>query len=202
MSKFNCFILCAVASGLVLVASTLHAAVPKPPVPGSDPDSSTYTYYAGATRIAEPAAPPMKNNSWTLTAQVTTDGAKTEGVIVGFGGVAAGLALYLDEGTPVFDYNYFDDHTVVKGKGRLPAGAATIVVDFDYAGGGAGKAAKIALKVNCETVGEAQMEAAVGGRFGIDTFGIGEDSGQPVTNAYKPPFPFTGTIDAVSVQIK
>jgi hypothetical protein len=29
-----------------------------------------------------------------------------------------------------------------------------------------------------------KREAAVGGRFGIVTFGIGEDSGQPVTHDY------------------
>jgi arylsulfatase len=32
------------------------------------------------------------------------------------------------------------------------------------------------------------MEATVAGRFGIDTFGIGEDTGRPVTYAYEPPF--------------
>ena len=55
------------------------------------------------SRIAEPAAPPMKNRSWTMTAALDTDGAQTDGIIVGFGGVAAGLVLYLDKGVPVFD---------------------------------------------------------------------------------------------------
>ncbi|WP_146572189.1 arylsulfatase [Botrimarina hoheduenensis] len=177
-------------------------AVPKPPVPGSDPNSTTYTYYAGATRIAEPAAPPMKNRSWTLTADVTTQGTETEGVVVGFGGVAAGLVLYLDKGTPVFDYNYFDDHTVVRGDEPLPPGDSTIAVAFDYAGGGAGKGANISLKVNGEAVANGKMQATVGGRFGVDTFGVGEDSGQPVTNAYQPPFRFTGEIRQVVVEVE
>jgi hypothetical protein len=34
----------------------------------------------------------------------------------------------------------------------------------------------------------------VAGRFGIDTFGVGEDSGQPVTFDFKPPFAFNGEI--------
>lgn len=67
--------------------------LPKPPVPGANPDATTYTYYTGAIRIAEPAAPPMKNRSWTLTATLDTEGAQTEGVVMGFGGVAAGMAL-------------------------------------------------------------------------------------------------------------
>jgi hypothetical protein len=37
--------------------------------------------------------------------------------------------------------------------------------------------------------------------FGIDTFGVGEDTGQPVTEAYQPPFPFNGEIERVSFEI-
>ncbi|TWU19919.1 Arylsulfatase precursor [Allorhodopirellula heiligendammensis] len=177
-------------------------AIPKPPVPGAKEGSKTFTYFTGAIRIAEPAAPPMKNNSWTVNAAISTEGTKTNGVIMGFGGVAAGIVLYVKEGVPVFDYNYFEEHTVVKSSKALDSGEATVEVDFDYAGGGAGKGATITLKVNGETVGKGEMDATVGGRFGIDTFGIGEDSGQPVTNAYKAPFKFTGEIDKVTIEIK
>jgi hypothetical protein len=88
-----------------------------------------------------------------------------------------------------------------KGDKPLPAGEATVEVDFAYAGGGAGKGASIALKVNGEKVGEGKMEATVGGRFGIDTFGIGEDTGQPVTTA-QPPFKFSGEIEKVVIDVK
>ncbi len=177
-------------------------AITKPPVPGAEEGAKTFTYYPGAVRIAEPAAPPMKNNSWTLTAKVKSDGEKTNGVIMGFGGVAAGVVLYVTDGIPVFDYNYFDEHTVVKGDKALPEGEATVEVVFDYKGKKPGGPAVIALKVNGEKVAEGKMEATVGGRFGIDTFGIGEDSGQPVTNAYQPPFKFTGEIEKVVVDVK
>lgn len=103
---------------------------------------------------------------------------------------------------PVFDYNYFEEHTVLEGSKPLPAGEATVTVDFDYAGGGTGKGAKIALVVDGETVAEGEMPATVGARFGIDTFGIGEDTGQPVTSDYEAPFPFTGRIDKVVVEVK
>jgi arylsulfatase len=121
---------------------------------------------------------------------------------MGFGGVAAGIVLYVKDGVPVFDYNYFDEHTVVKGDKPLPVGEASVEVDFAYAGGGAGKGADITLKVNGQKVGEGKMAATVGGRFGIDTFGIGEDSGQPVTPDYKAPFKFTGEIEKVIIEIK
>jgi arylsulfatase len=46
------------------------------------------------------------------------------------------------------------------------------------------------------------MKATVGGRFGIDTFGIGEGTGRPVTCDYRPPFPFNGKITTVTVAIR
>jgi len=135
---------------------------------------------------------------------VNTDGANTEGVIMGFGGVAAGIVLYLDDGVPVFDYNLFEAHTVLRGTEPLPAGDATITVDFDYLGteGQLGAGANLTLSVNGAPVAEATMQSTVPARFGIDTFGIGEDSGQPVTAEYQPPFRFTGTIDKVVVEIR
>lgn len=176
--------------------------IPKPPVPGTLPDAKTFTYFPGAIRIAETAAPPMKNRSWTMTAKVKTEGVKTEGVLVGFGGVAAGIALYLDKGVPVFDYNVFEKHTVLKGKEPIAAGAATVEVDFAYQGEQPGGPAAVTLKVDGKPVAEGKMASTVAGRFGIDTFGIGEDTGQPVTDAYRSPFKFNGTIETVTITVK
>lgn len=176
-------------------------AIAKPPVIGSSSNASVYTYYQGATRIAEPAAPPMKNRSWTIDAQLETRGEQSEGVIVAFGGIAAGLVLYLDDGVPVFDYNYFETHTEVKGKGPLKIGKSKLTLEFDYLGSGkeVGKGAQVTLSVDGKVVGEGEIPATVAGRFGIDTFGVGEDSGQPVTHAYEPPFRFTDTISKVNI---
>ena len=65
-----------------------------------------------------------------------------------------------------------------------------------YAGGAHGKGAKVTIKVNGE-----QIDATVAARFGVDTFGIGEDSGQPVTFDYQPPNRFTGEIEKVVVDL-
>lgn len=177
-------------------------AVPKPPPPGSDPEATVYTYYAGATRLPETAAPQMKNRSWTMTAELETEGEATEGVIMAFGGVAAGFAVYLDAGVPVFHYNYFDERTVVRGDTPLPEGASTLTLSFDAASGTPCAGATATLAVNGETVAEGDVEATVAGRFGVDTFGVGEDSSQPVTFDYTPPFRFTGTIRKVEIDLR
>lgn len=177
-------------------------AIAKPPVPGSNPNATKFTYFPGATRIAEPAGPPMKNRSWTMTANINTNGQETDGVVVAFGGMAAGLVLYVDGGIPVFDYNFFEKHTTLKGEKRLPSGEVTLEVDFDYQGEKPGGPAEITLKVNGEKVAAGKMEATVGGRFGADTFGVGVDTGQPVTTDYQPPFAFTGEIEKVVIEVK
>ncbi len=178
-------------------------AMPKPPVPGSKESVKLYTYFEGSTRIAEPAAPPMKNRAWKLTAYVDTQGQDTQGVIMAFGGVAAGLVLYVEDGKPVFDYNFFEKHTVVKSENPIPTGQSTVTVDFKYKGkkGETGKGADIVISVDGKKVASGSMDATVAGRFGIDTFGIGLDTGQPVTHHYKVPFEFTGGIEKVTVEM-
>ena len=176
--------------------------VPKPPAPGSNPEATRFTYYAGATRLPETAAPRMKNRSWTLTADLKTDGSKTNGVIMGFGGVAAGMTFYLKNGVPIFDYNYFEDHTVIKGDKPVPDGQSRIELAFDYAGGGEGKGGKVTIKVDGTQVAQGDIPATVAARFGVDPFDIGQDSGQPVTFDYKPPFKFDGEIGKVVIDLK
>jgi arylsulfatase len=107
-------------------------------------------------------------------------------------------------GVPISDYNYFEKHTVVKGAKPLADGESTVTVDFAYKGGKEelGKGADITLSVDGDEVAKGSMDATVGGRFGIDTFGIGEDSGQPVTHDYQAPFKFTGKIDKVVIEAK
>jgi hypothetical protein len=49
---------------------------------------------------------------------------------------------------------------------------------------------------------QGEVPATVAARFGVDTFGVGEDSGQPVTFDYKPPFKFDGEIKKVVIDVK
>ncbi len=178
-------------------------AIAKPTPPGFDAKATKVTYYKGATRLAETAAPQMKNRSWSLTAQLTATGDKTEGAIMAFGGGSAGMALYVKDGKPVFDYNWFEDHYIVKSDAVLPEGDAVVRVDFDYKGGKElGKAATATIYVNDKKVAEGDIEKTVAGRFGIDTFGVGEDTGQPVSQDYKPPFAFNGDLKQVDIELK
>lgn len=179
-----------------------RALIPKPLPPGLDPKETHFVFYPGAVRLPETASPSIKNRSWTITAEIKGNGKKTNGVIIAAGGVSAGITMYVKDNIPVFDYNYYGKHTIIKSKKALGADRETLTLDFNYVGGGMGKGAELILKTNGEETGRAKMDATVFARFGADTFGIGEDSGQPVTFDYKPPFKFNGTIEKVTIDLK
>ncbi|MGX5695823.1 arylsulfatase [Agromyces soli] len=178
-----------------------RALLPKPTAPGSDPTATRFTFYEGATRLPETAAPSMKNRSWKVEAKITTAGTATSGVVMALGGVAGGISLYLEDGVPAFDYNYYGDHTTLRAAAPLPAGDVVLGLEFAYDGGGIGKGANLTLTVDGAPVATGRAEKTVFARFGVDTFGIGEDTGQPVTTDYRPPFRFTGRIDRVDIEL-
>lgn len=100
----------------------------------------------------------------------------------------------------VYHYNFFEfERTVVESSVKLPEGASKVAFEFEYDGGGAGKGGEAVLFVNDKEVGRKRLERTVAGRFGIDTFGVGCDTGSPVCKEYKPPFPFTGVIEKVNI---
>ena len=174
--------------------------VPKPSPLG---DRTNFTFYEGAIRIPETAAPNTKNRSWEMEAFVNTSEGKKDGVIHALGGLGAGYTLYVKNGYPVFLYNFFEEEiTTIKSSKKLPDGDASIKLEFDYDGDGFAKGGLAKLYINGEKVGEKRINRTVPGRYGTDTFGIGEDTGSPVTHNYKPPFKFAGKIIKVNMKLK
>lgn len=168
-------------------------AEPKPSPGGSDPTRTEFTYYPGAFRLPETASPNTKNRSHSVIAEIDNPDGKVEGVIVASGGSSAGFALYVKDGKAVYHYNWFERERIsVVSPEALPKGKVKIEVAFSYDGGGLGKGGEAILLVNDEEVAKQRIENTVAGRFGIDTFGVGLDSGSPVSDEYKPPFAFTG----------
>jgi arylsulfatase len=166
----------------------------------ADPKRTNFVYYSGATRLAETAAPNTKNKSHSITADIVMPEQGGEGVIVAEGGASAGFAMYVHGGKLVYHYNWFDDtRYTITSDVSVPPGKSTVKFDFAYDGGGVGKGGTGTLYINGKKVGEGRIEKTVAGRFGIDTFGVGMDTGSPVSNSYKPPFAFNGQIEKVEI---
>jgi arylsulfatase len=64
------------------------------------------------------------------------------------------------------------------------------------------KGGKSILYANSKKIAEGRVSKTVPGRFGIDTFGVGEDTGSPVPKNYKAPFAFKGIIKKVDIDLE
>jgi hypothetical protein len=160
-----------------------------------------FTYYPG-TRIPEPSAANTKNTSHTITATIEVPQGGADGVLVAEGGAAGGFTLYIKDGKPIYEYNYFDHerYKIVSSETVSP-GAVVIRVDFKYDGGGIGKGGTATIFVNDKKVGEGRIDKTCLSRFGAESLDVGMDNGSPVSEDYQPPFAYSGTIKEVNIHI-
>jgi arylsulfatase A-like enzyme len=161
-----------------------------------------FTYYGGGIRIPEPSAANTKNTSHTITATIEVPKGGANGVLVAEGGVPGGYTLYIKDGKPVYEYNYFaHERYKVTGSEAISPGPAVVRLEFKYDGGGIGKGGTATLLVNGKKVGEGRIDKTVPSRFGAESFDVGMDSGSPVSESYRAPFAYPGAIKKVEIRI-
>jgi arylsulfatase len=162
------------------------------------------TYYEGMLALPDAACLPMLNKSWTITAEVELADDKAQGMIVTQGGSEGGYGLYLRDGKPTFVYNFLGvERPTFTADTALPKGKASIVVRFDYDGGGLGKGGTITLSANGKPLASGKLERTVPIQFSIgEGLDIGMDNGSAVDWTYRLPFKFTGRIDSVTVEVE
>ena len=92
-----------------------------------------FTYFQGAYRIPESSSANIKNKSHVITAYVDQPG---DGVLVAAGGTVGGYTLFVKDGKPTYEYNWFGmSRYRVTSSEKLPAGKSTVRVEFKYDGG-------------------------------------------------------------------
>jgi arylsulfatase len=168
---------------------------------------STFTYYPGAVRIPEGAAPDMKNKDFTVTAEVEIPAGSADGMLITQGGRFGGWGLLLLDGKPEFDYAFSNQpqHKYrVASNEKLSPGKHTIKFDFKYDGPGMGKSGAGTLSVDGKQVAQGKIERTIPTRFSLDeTMDIGEDTGTPIVEEYvnRMPFKFTGDLKQVVIEL-
>lgn len=166
-------------------------------------DRTRATYYPGMLALPDAACLPMLNKSWTITAQIEVGNDTAEGMIITHGGSEGGYGLYLKAGRPTFVYNYLGvERPSFSGDTPIGKGKATVGVRFDYDGGGMGKGGTVTLSVDGATVASGRLERTVPIQFSItEGLDVGMDNGSAVDWTYRLPFPFTGRIEEVTVEV-
>ena len=167
---------------------------------------TSITLSEGMTGMMEAVFPNVKNRSKTLTAEVEVPADGGTGTVIAQGGRFGGWSLYVKDGVPAYDYNFLglERFTITSAK-KLQPGKSTVVLQFDYDGGGPAKGGKGTLLVNGEKVGEGRIERTQPGLFSADeTADVGIDLGTPVVEAIgaEAKSRFTGRIPKVTVQVQ
>jgi hypothetical protein len=113
----------------------------------------------------------------------------------------------MKDGKPIYTYNFLGlARYTVAAPSALPAGEATVKLDFVYDGGGLGKGGMATLSVNGETVAQGRIEKTQPLIFSADeTADVGLDNQTPVAEGIgiglqEPRF--TGTIRKATVTVQ
>jgi arylsulfatase len=164
----------------------------------------TFTYYDGMSRIPEGTAPDFKNKSHSITVDVEIGNGSSDGMLVTQGGRFGGWGLYVLDGKPVYTYNVANlERYQIASPKKLTPGIHTIRYEFAYDGGGAGMGGTGTLFVDDEQVAQGKIDRTMGYRISLDeTFDIGSDAGEPVSEDYHVPFDFEGKLNKVVVKLQ
>ncbi|RLA30697.1 MAG: arylsulfatase [Gammaproteobacteria bacterium] len=170
-------------------------------------DRTSLTLYDGMDGMLENTFMNVKNRSKTITAEVEIPEGGADGVILAQGGRFGGWALYMQDGKPIYTYNFLGlERFTVASDSTVPAGAATIVLDFAYDGGGLGKGGKATISVNGKAVAEGRIEKTQPLIFSADeTADVGLDNQTPVAEGIgigRDETRFSGKIHKVTLDVK
>ena len=165
---------------------------------------TSLTLHSGMKDMSENVFLNIKNKSVTIVADVEVPAGGGEGVILAQGGRFGGWSLYLKDGKPTYSYNYLGmQRSSVTAQDPLPAGKATVRLEFAYDGGGMGKGGVGTLYVNDQQVGSGRIERTQAMIFSADeTADVGIDGATPVVEDYRTPRgQFSGKIGKVTVSV-
>jgi arylsulfatase len=170
--------------------------IDKPP---RDKNRKAFTYYPDTTKMPGSAAPPIRNRSHYIQAEVDIPEDGAEGVLMAHGGRFAGYALYIKDNRLVYDHNYLGiEHYIVASDTEVPTGPSILGYQFEKTGEhqGVGR-----LFINGAKVGEGTIPRTIPVSYGPEGLDIGRDSLTPVSEDYVCPFEFTGVLKKVVVTV-
>ncbi len=163
------------------------------------------TVYPGMVGMMENAFVNVKGVHHTITAEVELPDDRTSGVILAQAGYFGGWTLYMKEGRPHHEYNWFAlERTRVAGDAVVPAGRHTLRYEFIPDSAKPGTGGRSILSVDGVAVGEAHIPKTQPYSFsGDEGADVGLDGETNVSDDYpQGDNRFTGRILKVTVEVK
>jgi arylsulfatase len=165
-----------------------------------------FVYYPGASVVPAFAAPQVYNRPHSIEAHVEIPAGGAEGVLVAHGGDAGGYAFFMKDGQLCFVYNYVGlDRFELRAAG-VTEGRHALRYEFEPTGApdianGKGVPGRGQLYIDGELVANTEYPHTTPLFFELEGLSCGFDFGAPAAEVYAPPFPFTGTIRQVSIDL-
>ena len=148
----------------------------------------TLTVYPGMIGMLENAFINVKGVHHTIDAEVEVKDATTNGVIIAQAGYFGGWTLYMKDGKPRHEYNWFAlERTNIGGDAALAPGKHTISYEFIPDAAKPGTGGKSILSVDGKKVAEGQIPKTQPFAFSADEGAdVGLDAETNVSPDYKP----------------
>jgi hypothetical protein len=171
-------------------------------------DRTSYVFYPRTQGVPVNATANILNRPYSITADVEIPQGGAEGVLLSQGGNDGGYSFYIQNGKLSHAYNYVGRNMYyVESAEAVPAGRHQLRFEFEITdkpdiAHGKGAPGKGQLYVDGKLVGQSDIPLTNPLAIGLlSTIICGGDPGAPVTPKYKPPFPFTGKIHKVTVDV-
>lgn len=154
-----------------------------------------FVYHADTAPVPSLTGAPMLMGPHRIEADIVVPERGGDGVIVSNGAREGGFTLYVKDGHLVYENNVGGKHhDVIRAPDALPAGRVTIA--FELVAAGAGKTGRL-------FVNGAEVASGAVPRLGppsyLGAFCVARACGSPVSDAYRTPFAYGGTVSAVRV---
>ena len=171
--------------------------VPRPPVRKK---TKLYTYYPGGSTVPEQLSVITRRRSHVISAHVEIPEGGAEGVIISQGGQFGGWAFFMKEGRLAFAENVLGLYkSVIISDEIVPAGACTLRFVFkrNRPNNGTGE-----LYINERKIGEGYIPKRTPVVYSVsEGLNCGRSGHTPVSDLYTCPFPFTGTLEKVTIDV-
>jgi arylsulfatase len=167
----------------------------------------TYVYYPDTQSLPYFAAPKVLNRPHSITADVEIPNHGAEGVLLCQGSAAGGYTLFLQHGKLHYVHNYVAlEYFRVASNDPIPSGSHALRFEFEPTGdldlrNGKGAPGRLQLYVDGTLVGERDAPYTTPAIFNPGALACGANPGSPIIPDYAGPFPFSGTIQQVTIDV-
>lgn len=166
-----------------------------------------YTYRPGTQTVPFFAAPRLLNRPHAITAEVEIPDSGAEGVLLAQGSAVGGWSLYVKDGLLHYVHNYVRraEYRTSSGQ-KVPPGRHALRFEFEPTGEpdlahGRGSPGRAQLYIDNRLAGQAEFPVTTPIVYNPGGLTCGADPGSAVTDDYRAPFRFTGTLHSVTVDL-